>query len=146
MDSWNVLTDIEDDAEESSERRGEKRDWDTMLPYVLFAYWEVPQATLGFSPFELLYGRDIREPLDVLQEKWINNQAAKTDVLSYIMGVRDRMDKAKELVAENARNAQGKQKEYYDKKTREMDLKPGYKVLLLLLTSTRSLMLMAGTI
>jgi hypothetical protein len=98
MDSWNVLTDIEDDAEESSERRGEKRDWDTMLPYVLFAYWEVPQATLGFSPFELLYGRDIRIPVDILQEEWIYNQEVETDVLSYILDVRDRMDKAKELV------------------------------------------------
>lgn len=39
--------------------KGEKRSWDRMLPYVLFAYREVPQATLGFSPFELLYGRDI---------------------------------------------------------------------------------------
>ena len=37
---------------------GEKRDWDHLLPYVLFAYREVPQATVGFSPFELLYGSD----------------------------------------------------------------------------------------
>ena len=31
--------------------------WDKLLPYVLFAYREVPQASTGFSPFELLYGR-----------------------------------------------------------------------------------------
>ena len=39
-------------------RKGENRDWDPMLPYVLFAYWEVPQVTVGFSLFELLYGSD----------------------------------------------------------------------------------------
>ena len=39
--------------------KGEKRNWDHMLPFVLFAYREVPQATAGFSPFELLYGRDV---------------------------------------------------------------------------------------
>ena len=44
-----------------------------MLPYVLFAYREVPQATVGFSPFELLYGREMRGPLDVLKEEWIEN-------------------------------------------------------------------------
>ena len=33
----------------------EGRDWDRLLPYVLFAYWEVPQSTTGFSPIELLY-------------------------------------------------------------------------------------------
>ncbi|KAL7830269.1 hypothetical protein SRHO_G00313960 [Serrasalmus rhombeus] len=34
-------------------------DWDTWLPYVLFAYREVPQASVGFSPFQLLYGREL---------------------------------------------------------------------------------------
>lgn len=33
------------------------KDWDKWLPYLLFAYREVPQASTGFSPFELLYGR-----------------------------------------------------------------------------------------
>ena len=41
----------------------EGRDWDRLLPYVLFAYREVPQSTTGFSPFELLYGREVRGPL-----------------------------------------------------------------------------------
>ncbi len=41
-------------------------DWDEYLLYLLFAYREVPQASTGFSPFELLYGRRVRGPLDVL--------------------------------------------------------------------------------
>ena len=44
------------------------KDWDRMIPYLLFAYREVPQSSTGFSPFELLYGRDVRGPLDVLKE------------------------------------------------------------------------------
>ena len=32
----------------------EGKDWDQLLPYLLFAYREVPQASTGFSPFELL--------------------------------------------------------------------------------------------
>ena len=38
--------------------------WDKLLPYLLFAYREVPQASTGFSPFELFYGRQVRGPLD----------------------------------------------------------------------------------
>ena len=34
----------------------EGKDWDKLLPYLLFAYREVPQASTGFSPFKLLYG------------------------------------------------------------------------------------------
>ena len=44
------------------------KDWDRMIPYLLFAYREVPQSLTGFSPFEFLYGRDVRGPLDILKE------------------------------------------------------------------------------
>ena len=49
------------------------RDWDRYLAPLLFAYREVPQASLGFSPFELLYGRHIRGPLSILKEIWSND-------------------------------------------------------------------------
>ena len=39
------------------------KDWDRYLSAVLFAYREVPQASTGFSPFELLYGRTVRGPM-----------------------------------------------------------------------------------
>ena len=117
--------------------KGEKRDWDRMLPYVLFAYREVPQATVGFSSFELLYGRDPRRLLDVLQEEWIHEPEIDADIISYVMSVRNRMEIAKELVEENTRVAQAKQKAYYDLKTRELNLQSGDKVLLLLPSSTK---------
>ena len=41
------------------------KDWDKWVPYLLFAYREVPQSSTGFSPFELVYGRQVRGPLDV---------------------------------------------------------------------------------
>ncbi len=30
------------------------KEWDRLIPYLLFAYREVPQSSTGFSPFELL--------------------------------------------------------------------------------------------
>ncbi|XP_064078437.1 uncharacterized protein LOC135195855 [Macrobrachium nipponense] len=44
--------------------------WDRYLPAVLFAYRESPQASMGFSPFELLYGRTVRGPLAILRDLW----------------------------------------------------------------------------
>ena len=61
----------------------------------------------------------------------------ETDILSYVMNVRNRMETAKEIVEENAKAAQAKQKAYYDQKTRVMNLQPGDKVLLLLPSSTK---------
>jgi hypothetical protein len=42
--------------------------WDTYLPYLVFAYREVPQASTGFSPFELLYGRKVKRPLGLVYD------------------------------------------------------------------------------
>ena len=39
------------------------KDWDKYLGAVLFAYRDVPQESLGFSPFELVYGRSVRGPM-----------------------------------------------------------------------------------
>ena len=53
--------------------------WDELLPYLLFSYREVPQASTGFSPFELLYGRHVRKPLDVLLEAWTEEVCGSED-------------------------------------------------------------------
>ena len=45
-------------------------EWDCWLPYLIFAYREVPNESIGFSPFELLFGRHGRSPLDILRESW----------------------------------------------------------------------------
>jgi len=46
----------------------EGKDWDKLIPYVLFAYREVPQSSTGISPCELVYGHAVWGPLDVLRD------------------------------------------------------------------------------
>ena len=55
----------------------EGKDWDKLLPYILFAYREVPQASTGFSPFKLVYGRPVRGPL----ETWEANTSGGKSVV-----------------------------------------------------------------
>lgn len=42
--------------------------WDRLSLYLLFKYREVPQASTGFTPFDLLYGRQVRGPLKLLKD------------------------------------------------------------------------------
>ncbi len=60
------------------------KDWDKLLPYLLFAYREVPQASTGFSPFELLYGHQVRGPLDILSETWQSDKKSDESIVSHI--------------------------------------------------------------
>lgn len=59
------------------------------LPYLLFAYREVPQASTGFSSFELLYGLQVRETLDLLREQWENPTTAGENVVAYVVKMRE---------------------------------------------------------
>ena len=68
-------------------------------------YREVPQESTGFSPFELLYERDVRGPLDILREMWVSSKRSSQDVLSYVMLMRDRMSTMSDHVQENLKAA-----------------------------------------
>ena len=120
--------------------QGEGREWEKYLPCVLFAYREVPQESTGFSPFELIFGRDVRGPLDILKEQWSKAEEAVDDILTYVTKVRERMEAAREIVIQNMKKSQNKQKEWYDLKARDMKLRIGDHVLVLLPTSTNKLL------
>ena len=47
------------------------KDRDEGIPLLLFAIRESVQESLGFSPFELVYGREVRGPLKLLKEHWL---------------------------------------------------------------------------
>ena len=46
-----------------------EKDWDEGIPLLLFAARESIQDSLGFSPFELVFGHSVRGPLKLLKEK-----------------------------------------------------------------------------
>ena len=117
----------------------EGKDWDRLIPYLLFAYREVPQSSTGFSPFELLYGRSVRGPLDVLHESWTAREASEESVVSHILSMREKMEKMAGIVKDNLRTAQARQKHWYDRNARMRELMPGEQVLILLPTTTNKL-------
>ena len=75
--------------------------WDKYLPYVLFAYREVPCQSTGYSPFELLYGRSIWGPFSLIKETWVGKDSLPKDVLSYVLETRRHLSQMKNIVHEN---------------------------------------------
>ncbi|GFX21296.1 transposon Ty3-G Gag-Pol polyprotein [Trichonephila clavipes] len=57
-----------------------QRSWDRQLPFLLFAYREVPNTTTGVSPFRLLYGREARGPLAILKSSWAGEIHLPTNI------------------------------------------------------------------
>ena len=68
--------------------------WYRYLPALLFTIREVPQESLGFSPFELLYGRSVKGAMAILRELW-SGKAPDEQVLptyQYVTELRDRLE------------------------------------------------------
>ena len=118
----------------------EGKDWEKLLPYLLFAYREVPQASTGFSPFELLYGRAIRGPIDVIRETWEADERSDDSVVSYLLATQEKLWDMAEIVEENLTRVQSKQKRWYDKGARLREFKKGDPVMVLLPTSSSKLL------
>ena len=89
-----------------------------MIPYLLFAYREVPQSSTGFSPFELMYGRDVRGPLDILRETWEASSNSDETVVSYVLETQRRLKEMADIAGENMLESQEEQKRWYDRRAR----------------------------
>uniref|UniRef100_A0A8C5LU94 Gypsy retrotransposon integrase-like protein 1 n=1 Tax=Leptobrachium leishanense TaxID=445787 RepID=A0A8C5LU94_9ANUR len=110
----------------------ERKDWEQYLPHLLFAYREVPQESTGYSPFELLYGRQVRGPLDLVRAQWEGRQEEDgVPVVSYVLKLRERLAELAGLVRENVETAQAQQKTWYDRAACSRSFCVGQRVLVL---------------
>lgn len=63
---------------------------DTLLPYALFAYLEVPHQETGFTPFDLLYGYPIRKSTEVIKEFMAGEELRNTNVNQRLQDISER--------------------------------------------------------
>lgn len=119
------------------------RDWDKYINPVLFAYREVPQESLRFSPFDLVYGRHVRGPMGILKELWtkeIDDPQVKS-TYQYVLDLRERLETTAELARENLEKASQRQAKFFNKSTRAKNMKVGDKVLVLQPTDSNKLLM-----
>ena len=110
------------------------KSWNKYLPYLPFAYREVPTESIGYSPFELLYGRTVRGPLAVIKETWLENRPDRSNLTSYVLEMRKKLTPMHQVVQKNLEKAQGKQKQVYDTHSSMRRFDVGDKALVLLPT------------
>ncbi|MBN3272197.1 NYNRI protein, partial [Polyodon spathula] len=113
----------------------EQKHWAKLLPYLMFAVREVSQNSTGFSPFELLYGRQPRGIVDLVKEGWEEQTKTSKNIVKYVIMLRDYLELVGHLAQENFKLAQHCQEQQYNKQVRIQTFWPGDKVLLLLPTS-----------
>ena len=109
-----------------------EKDLDEGIRLLLFAVRESVQESLGFSPFELVFGHSVRGPLKLLKEKFLSNDETPLNLLQYVSDFRNRLSRAYEVARSNLKTSQGKMKARYDNHVIDRKFKLGDKVLALL--------------
>ncbi|KAK3894629.1 hypothetical protein Pcinc_001607 [Petrolisthes cinctipes] len=108
------------------------KDWDKGVPFLLFATREVPQESLGFSPNELVFAHHVRGPLSIIKEAWSSDVDTSKNLLQYVLEFKTRLSDTREEAKKNLEEAQGKMKQWYDRKARWREFQVGDEVLVLL--------------
>ena len=106
--------------------------WDDNLPYALFALRDTPNASHGFTPFELVFGHAVRGPLCVLRDKLLEKEPTDLSALDLVEEMRQRLLKCWNVAADNLEATREKTKQRYDLKARYREFRPGQKVLVFL--------------
>ena len=117
------------------------KQWHRYLPALLFAVRELPNASTTFSPFELMFGRSPRGPIDLLANTWMGGkdaEEAKT-VYQYVTDLKNHIYDACQTAHDEVDEARKTQKFYHDKKALGRKFKVGDQVLLLLATTANKL-------
>lgn len=104
-----------------------KKDWKAYVSPLVHAYNCTRHDSTSFSPHYLMFGRHPRLPVDLYLGVRDNYEQVSSE--DYVTNLRDRLDYAYQLASENAQKQARGNKELYDKKLREMLLRPGDRVL-----------------
>ena len=107
----------------------DQRNWDDCLPYLLFACREAPCSATGFSPFELIFGKQVRGPLDILRQSWMPSKTTKQSSAEWLLELRDDLTEMRKLAADRQEHRQQSVKEWYDSTVKERHFNPGDQVM-----------------
>lgn len=105
-----------------------QRDWDRHLPLVLMAYRSAVQESTGCTPASLMFGRELRTPVDLSFGRPPNPPLLGPPGQDYVDALQDRMEATHQLARGHMASAGQRQKRAYDSRSRQSGYQPGDQV------------------
>ena len=82
--------------------RENPKTWHKLVPFVVWSMREVPNASTGTSPYQMLYGRQPRGVLAVLKESWTPDTVILPGLAKSTIDYLDKLKVDLELAAQYA--------------------------------------------
>lgn len=89
--------------------------WDTLLQKALMHYRSSEHNSTQFTPYRLMFGREMRIPIDIIKTG-LNENTIHNSVSDFVSSQIESIKQTEALARENIQGAQKKQKDYYDRK------------------------------
>lgn len=106
-----------------------KENWKKYVQSLVYFYNCTPHETSRLSPFELMFGRKPKLPVDTVSENAREISAPNRTTKEYVQELKYRMDSTRKIVMERTDKSKSKQKRYYDRKARAVEIRVGDKIL-----------------
>ena len=100
-------------------------DWVAFLPLALSAIRSVPCRSTGFSPAELVFGKNPRNFLDIIFEGWANPSYSSVDVVSWVHQLNEKLELLRDTATFTNQEARFKQNDHKAKSRSLRKYKPG---------------------
>ena len=107
----------------------EGQDWVGQVPFALFALRAAPNRDTQFSPFELVFGRKVRTPLDIVHQGWAEVEFEQLDVQEWAHWLTEKLEVWHDIMRARGEEASKKRKIGFDKKAVNRELEKGDLVL-----------------
>ena len=99
-----------------------QRDWDVRVPLFLLAYRSSIHDTTGLTPANLVFGRELRLPCDLM---FGSPPGAEQPAVDYVEGLVDRLHDAHEMARQHIQVASDRMKTRYDRRANSQDFQQG---------------------
>ncbi|GFX82092.1 retrovirus-related Pol polyprotein from transposon 412 [Trichonephila clavipes] len=106
-------------------------EWDKHLPSILLALRTVSHESTGYTPSELVYGKNLRTPETLVMEHWMEPEEEGDLVTEYMFKLINRLKRCQEVAINKMEEMQVKRKTWYDKNAVKREFKDGDLVLVL---------------
>ncbi|GFU00650.1 retrovirus-related Pol polyprotein from transposon 297 [Trichonephila clavipes] len=106
-------------------------EWDKHLPSILLALRTVSHESTGYTPSELVYGKNLRTPETLVIEHWMEPEEEGDLVTEYMFKLINRLKRCQEVAINKMEEMQVKRKTWYDKNAVKREFKDGDLVLVL---------------
>ena len=106
--------------------RKDAKNWDEYIPYAVMAYRAMPHCTTKYSPYYLVFGREMRLPIeDDWRPSFSDVIVEENEYEKHVERLADRLREADKVAVQQCRMSHETAKRYYNRQTKLESFKKG---------------------